>query len=328
MPSRANPPRGFARARLVLAGYGWRAFFHAYRWPLVAALLLVGLAGSVAAVVVLATSRSSASSSGPALEGFGAALGAVPTNRVTGSGTVTVELRGTTATLTLNTYGLLDGSPHLAHIHGEGTGKCPTAASARLHNGHIAISTGDAIRLYGPTLVSLTEWGSTSGSVPNNIDLNRYPASGNIHYKRTIALDQLTADLIRDGDAVIVVHGIDYNGNHIYDFAALGVSDLDKTLPGEATAPALCGPLRRSPESQSTIAGNQHASPATTYVASLAPEPAALVPQTPSASGSSADTASPSQRAAQRFAFVCHLGDAAGWPTASATPAPFGTAAA
>jgi len=43
------------------------------------------------------------------------------------------------------------------------------------------------------------------------------------------------------------VHGIDYNYNHVYDFKALGVSDPDKTLPGEATAPVLCGPLRRAP---------------------------------------------------------------------------------
>ena len=138
------------------------------------------------------------------------------------------------------------------------------ATSAHLHNGHLSISTGDAIHLYGSTLVSFTEWGSTSGSVPTNIDLNRYPASGNIRYERTMTVPKLAADLIRDDDAVIVVHGIDYNYNHIYDFGALGVSDLDRTLPGEATAPALCGPLRPVPDSKSAAAGN-----ATTYVASL-----------------------------------------------------------
>jgi hypothetical protein len=137
--------------------------------------------------------------------------------------------------------------------------------NARLHNGHRSISTGDAIRLYGSTLTSFTQWGSTSGAVPTNIDMNRYPASGNIRYRRTMTVSRLVADLVRDRDAVIIVHGIDYNYNHIYDFGALGVSDLDRTLPGEATAPALCGPLRPAPTRSAT------AGLATMYVASLMP---------------------------------------------------------
>lgn len=303
-PEQRNP---LTRARLVLAGFGWRVFLRRYRWQLLVGFLALALAGSLSAVVVLGTSGSSTSSSASSVQAYASVVAAVPTNHVTGSGTAAVQLQGYTATVTLDTNGLLNGSPHLAHIHGEGVGKCPTAASARLHNGHLTISTGDGIRLYGSTLASFTEWGSTSGSVPNNIDMNRYPAGGNIRYKRTITLDRLTADLIRDGDAVIVVHGIDYNGNGVYDFGALGVSDLDKTLPGEATAPALCGPLRPSPGSQSASAGNQHGAPTTTYVASLVPEPASLVPQTAWASGQGAETTSSSQQWAERFSFVCHL---------------------
>jgi len=116
-------------------------------------------------------------------------------------------------------------------------------------------------------LASFAEWGSTSGSVPNTIDLNRYPASGDIRYKRTMSVPQLVADLIRDGNAVIVVHGNDYNYNHVYDFAGLGVSDLDRTLPGDATAPALCGPLHLAPGAKSASARLP-----TTYVASLKPD--------------------------------------------------------
>jgi hypothetical protein len=113
-------------------------------------------------------------------------------------------------------------------------------------------------------LTSFTVWGSTSGQAPNNIDMNRFPAGGTVHYRRTITVSRLIADLIRDGNAVIVVHGIDYNYNHIYDFGALGVSDLDRTLPGEATAPALCGPLRPAPGTKST-----NANVPATFVASL-----------------------------------------------------------
>ena len=252
------------RARLILAGFGWRVFLRRFRWQVLALVLGVALVASLIAVGVLAGSSGTSSSAVVPVQPYGAPLAAVPTNHVTGSGTATVQLRGDTAAVTLITTGLFAGGPHLAHIHGEGLGTCPTAANARLHNGHLSISTGDAIRLYGSTLASFTLWGSTSGSVPNNIDMNRYPAGANIHYARTLTVSKLTADLIRDGDAVVVVHGIDYNHNGVYDFQALGVSDLDQTLPGEATAPALCGTLHLSPSSRSTRAAGT-----ATYVASL-----------------------------------------------------------
>jgi hypothetical protein len=298
-------PSRFTRARLVLAGLGWRVFVRQYRWPLLVVLLLAGLAASVIAVVVLATSGGSSSSTAASVNTYGAALPAVPTNHVTGSGTGSVELRGDTATVTLNTTGLLNGSPHLAHIHGLGLGTCPTASSARLHNGHLSISTGDALRLYGSTLTSFTEWGSTSGSVPSNIDMNRYPANGNIRYRRTMTVTRLVGDLIRDGDAVIVVHGIDYNYNHIYDFPALGVSDLDKTLPGEATAPALCGTLRLSSRTQASADGG-----ATAYVASLKPPVASSgASAKASASTVAADTRLSSDGGqSDRISLFCDLG--------------------
>jgi hypothetical protein len=290
------------RARLVLAGFGWRVFFRRYRVPLLITLLGAALVASLVAVVVLAASTSS-NSSPPPVQPYSAALPAVPTNHVTGSGRVTVQLHGDTATVTLTTTGLLGGSPHLMHIHGLGLGTCPTAANARPHNGHLSISTGDAIHQYGSTLVSLTEWGSVSGSVPTNIDLNRYPASGSIHYVRTITVPKLAADLIRDDDAVIVVHGIDYNYNHIYDFQALGVSDLDRTLPGEATAPALCGTLRPAPNRRSANAGN-----AATYVASLSPEVPSAASSALSSRAAGAEHYRPSDVArADRILLFCHI---------------------
>jgi hypothetical protein len=284
-----------ASPRTILKTYGWREFLRWYRWQALSLVLLLCVIG---AVIALIARGNSSSPTAPPPQGYTGALAAVPTNRVTGSGTATVQLRGETATITLNTTGLLNGSPHLAHIHGLGLGTCPTASSARLHNGHLTISTGDAIRLYGSTLTSFTEWGSTSGSVPNNIDMPRYPASGNIRYRRSTTVTPLTADLIRDGDAVIVVHGIDYNGNHTYDFG-LGVSDLDKTLPGEATAPALCGPLQRAAGTNPANAQSQNGSSVTTYTASLAPLPAARNDQAP------AD-----------IAYFCHIGLAGASPGA------------
>ena len=47
------------------------------------------------------------------------------------------------------------------------------------------------------------------------------------------------------GQAAIVVHGVDYNKNGKYDGATK--SDLDPSLPTEATDPALCGALNAAP---------------------------------------------------------------------------------
>jgi hypothetical protein len=299
-------PGTLKRPKLVLGHYGWRGFVAEYRWPLAVAALGLGLLGALIAVVVLASSASSPAAPTPVAHSYAAPLGAVPTNHVTGNGSATVRLRGDTAAITLDTNGLLNGSPHLAHIHGMGLGTCPTSSSAHLHNGHLSISTGDAIRLYGSTLASFTLWGSTSGSVPNNIDMNRYSATGQIRYRRTITLTRLTADLIRDGDATIVVHGIDYNANRIYDFAALGVSDLDKTLPGEATAPALCGALRLGAGMQAASARGTR-----TYVASLKPY-GAPAPPSSAVAGSLARTQVVARRSTAATGsvdptFLCHL---------------------
>jgi hypothetical protein len=126
------------------------------------------------------------------------------------------------------------------HIHAGGQGECPPASAARLHNGHLAISTTDGIKFYGPPQVSLTSHGDTSPA--SIIDFSRYPSTGSIEYTRTVPVPRGVADAIRAGTAVIVVHGIDYNHNGVYD-NVLDRSELNNALPGEATAPALCGVL-------------------------------------------------------------------------------------
>jgi hypothetical protein len=192
----------------------------------------------VAVVVVIAVG--SGGSSKPQGQPFGAAAQPVPTNHVTGSGNATVRLNGDVASVTIDTNGLLNGSPHAMHIHAGGKGVCPPASAARLHNGHLAISTTDGIKFYGPPQVSLTNTGDTG--VKSIVDFARYPTVGAIRYTREITVPPGIAAAIRAGNAVIVVHGIDYNGNGIYD-DVLDRSELNHNLPGEATAPALCGPL-------------------------------------------------------------------------------------
>ncbi|WP_329491799.1 superoxide dismutase family protein [Kitasatospora sp. NBC_01246] len=165
----------------------------------------------------------------------------VPTNHVHSVGTATVQLNSdNTARIAVNATGLLNGAPHAMHIHEKGNGECPTADAAGDHNGHQAISTTDGLPAYGPIGTSLTTTGDTSPGSALAVD--RFPSSGTFHYSRTIQLTSDVAQQVRNDNAVVVVHGIDYNGNGRYD-NVLGASELNPALPQEATAPALCGPL-------------------------------------------------------------------------------------
>jgi hypothetical protein len=231
------------------------------RWPLVAAASLV-LAGVIAAVVVIATGGSSKKPDTPTGEPFASSARPVPTNRVDGSGTGRLVLTGDVVTVTVDTQGLLNGSAHAMHIHAGAQGICPPASAARLHNGHLSINTGDGLKFYGEPQASLTTTGDTS---PRSIvDFPRYPAVGDIRYNRKFTIPPELAQEIRSGDAVLVIHGIDYNHNGIYD-GVLGVSDLSKSFPAEATAPALCGPLFSTQNAPSASRGTA------TYVVSLHP---------------------------------------------------------
>ena len=198
--------------------------------------MLALLAIAVVAVVVI----TSGGSSKPKGQPFAASATPVPTNQVTGAGTGTIRLNGDQATVTVDAHGLLNGSPHAMHIHAGGRGICPPASAARRHNGHLSISTTDGIKFYGAPQVSLTSSGDTS---PKSIvDFSRYPSTGTIRYTRTITIPTGVADAIRAGNAALIVHGIDYNHNGVYD-NVLDRSELSNSLFGEATAPALCGPL-------------------------------------------------------------------------------------
>jgi serine/threonine protein kinase len=236
--------------------------------PLAAVALLAAIVAGV--VVVLASSgggKSSGATSTPRVaqgEATAAKLAAVPTNHVNGSGTATVALNGNIATVTVNAQGLLEGAPHLMHIHAGGLGTCPPASAARLHNGHLAISTEDGIKYYGPPEASLTTRGDTSAA--SYLVFARFPSSGDIIYKRQMSVSSHLAAKIRAGNAVVVIHGIDYDGSGVYD-NVLSHSELLPTVPADATAPALCGPLVAQASAQAGSAGGG------VYVAALGTEP-------------------------------------------------------
>ena len=201
--------------------------------------LLVLLTGVVVAVVVLGGSdgEEKPKELGQRIAGR---LGAVPTNRVDGSGNAVMRLDGRRLTVTMTSAGLLNGAPHALHIHAGRKGTCPGREAAALHNGHLSIATHAGGPYYGPPVLAMTTSGDTS---PKSIlAFNRFPATSNVAYRRTMTVTPIVASYLRRNNAVVVVHGIDYNRNGIYD-GVLERSDLDRSLTGESTAPALCGPL-------------------------------------------------------------------------------------
>ncbi|MEO6996854.1 MAG: CHRD domain-containing protein [Terracoccus sp.] len=179
-------------------------------------------------------------------------LSPVANNNVSAvSGTAMAEVNGDMVTVTVAASGLLAGSPHAAHIHfaPDARHACPTIADDKNGDGHV--NTSEGVPAYGSVMVSLTTSGDTSPKSALAIDRFSTAPGGKISYERgNIKVTPELAKAISDGQAAIVVHGVDYNKNGKYDGATK--SDLDPSLPTEATDPALCGILKVAP------AGSMH----------------------------------------------------------------------
>src|SRR4051812_4908925 len=256
-PVAGPPPAAVSPAAAVPPGHGAEAdrssgggTFRRYRWPVLAAAALVVC--GVAAVLLLGSGSSSTSKTTATAKPKPAAAGdrrsgtlvPVPTNRVTADGSAVVRLNGNVATVSVTTNKLLDGAAHAIHFHAGGKGRCPTAAASAIHNGHRSIATKAGVPFYGNPVTALTLRGDTT---PKSIlAFNRFPKTGEIRYSRKIKVGPVVASYIRENNAVLVVHGVDYNHNGLYD-GTLDRSDLNRSIPGEATAPALCGPLTGPP---------------------------------------------------------------------------------
>lgn len=204
------------------------------------------LAGAGAAACVLglavaapATAQATGADDTTSSRSYQAALDPVTANGVTGTGASWITVTGTTAEVKIQVNGLLDGVPHAQHIHVGAAGRCPTEPA--LHNGRPSITVTDGAPLYGGIATSLTVDGPTSAE--HGLDVTHFPQTGSYTYSRTVELDAGVVDALAGGTAVLVVHGVDVNGNGIYD-DVLGASDLDPALPAEATDPALCGAYR------------------------------------------------------------------------------------
>jgi hypothetical protein len=161
------------------------------------------------------------------------------------TGKATVVFRGDNARVSIDAYGLAPDLPHAEHIHfgAEARHECPTFKDDT--NLDFRLNTSEGLPAYGPIKKSLTTRGDTSPA--SALAVNRFPTApgGVIHYERTIHIGSAKLmHAIEAGKSVLVVHGIDYNDNGAYDFASAGKSDLDPSLPAEATDPAACGVLR------------------------------------------------------------------------------------
>jgi hypothetical protein len=236
-PAPPPPPAGRAVQPTPAATPAGAGSHGSRRRIYIGGLIAAVLAAAIVAVVI-ASSSSKTETGTPAH----AALAQVPTNHVTGTGTAVVRLNGNVAKVTLTTSGLdfNEELVHALHIHTGGKGLCPPSSAARLHNGHLSISTTDGIKFYGPPALALTTNGDTSPA--SILVFARYPTGGKIRYQRTITLPPSVAREIRENNAVIVVHGTDYDHSGIYS-GVLERSELNKKVPATATAPALCGPL-------------------------------------------------------------------------------------
>ncbi len=175
-----------------------------------------------------------------------ATLSPVPLNGSHATGTAMVTVNGTHLDVTLDVHNILANQPHAAHIHfgQDALHECPTAAADTNHDGHINTTEGGPA--YGPVTVSLTTSGDTSPKSALAVDRFSTAPGGTISYARGgIDVSPDVAQAILDGKAVVVVHGNDYNGDGKYDGATK--SDLDPSLPTEATDPNVCGVLTAAP---------------------------------------------------------------------------------
>ena len=134
--------------------------------------------------------------------------------------------------------------PHAQHIHGfkKAVSECPTLAR---HSGRDnLITTAEGQPAYGPIQVSLTTRGDTSPA--SGLAVSRFPVAGShgfLRYERTFSVPR---NVYRNlGKKAIVQHGVDLNHNGRYDFRSAGRSELDPSLPQEATLPATCGVINR-----------------------------------------------------------------------------------
>jgi len=162
-----------------------------------------------------------------------------PLNRSGADGHAILHKEGSKLDTRIYSSDMAPNLPHAQHIHGmaQAISECPTLAASGRDN---LITTAEGLPSYGPIQVSLTTKGDTSPQ--SALAVERFPvanAKGFVHYQRTFSVPGKLAK--KNGKFAIVHHGVDLNHNGRYDFKSAGKSELDPSLPQEATLPATCG---------------------------------------------------------------------------------------
>ncbi|WP_026533842.1 MULTISPECIES: CHRD domain-containing protein [unclassified Arthrobacter] len=188
-----------------------------------------------------------AMASSPAMaaeESYSSTLGQL--NGTTGTGSITLDVHGDTATVDLQVSGLAETFmdapyPHVQHIHTgeEARGECPTPEEDE--NGDGIINTTDGDPAYGPIATTLTTSGATGPEESLNLELAGL--GGNYQIQRDIDLNAETKAGLEAGKAVVVVHGLDPATAGVSEEVFNSPSDIAPELPLGATSPALCGVL-------------------------------------------------------------------------------------
>ena len=204
------------------------------------------IAAAMSVLMLFAMTQAAIADRSAQREAGGRARGMLmPLNNSGAYGRAAVGADGRQLDVRVQAHELAPALPHAMHIHwGEDARhECPTVS--RDDDGDFRLTTVEGVPAYGPVRVSLTTSGDTSPESVLAVD--RYPTApeGTIRYERQIRTQGEVARAIRRGEAVVVIHGVDYNGNGRYDFNSAGESDLNEDLPAEATDPAVCGALSR-----------------------------------------------------------------------------------
>lgn len=211
-----------------------------------AALVTTAALGGGGILATTIATQSATASGGHAYSHDGTSTGGRlnPLNNSGVTGKALVKSEGRRVHVKVKARHLAPNLPHAQHIHfgAQARHECPTVADDS--NGDFRLTTVEGAPAYGPVRVSLTTTGDTSAASVLAVD--RYPTAphGKVRYHRTTHTSKAVARGIRRGEAVVVIHGVDYNDNGKYDFASAGKSELDKSLPAEATDPASCAVLR------------------------------------------------------------------------------------
>ena len=166
-----------------------------------------------------------------------------PLNHSGSNGTAILHKEGGKLDTKIYSTGLAPKLPHAQHIHGfkQALSECPTLAASGRDN---LITTVEGLPSYGPIRVSFTTRGDTSAA--SGLAVSRFPVANSdkdLQYRRTFKVPQEVSQNL--GKMAIVQHGVDLNHNGRYDFKAAGKSELDPSLPQEATIPATCGLINR-----------------------------------------------------------------------------------